>query len=184
MLLSLAVMYLGLFFAGSMRSDGSGDVLFPAQIIVTNELDKENHCSLRVLTRDADEDDIRLFLTEALSESDQDDRANVDAILQVSVAANMELFERIRRDEKMCQALRELMKDEIAKDFAEGHAQGLREGLREGQREGLHKGRIIEAVDIYRDELGLDEQSIITRISSKFNLSSEQAKTYVLCYST
>ena len=155
---------------------------------MTNELDKENHCSLRVLTRDADEDDIRLFLAEALSETQQDNRANVDAILQVSVAANMELFERIRRDEKMCQALRELMKDEIAKDFAEGHAQGLREGLcegrreglREGQREGLHKGRIIEAVDIYRDELGLDEQSIVSRISSKFHLSDEQARAYIL----
>lgn len=36
-----------------------------------------------------------------------------DAVLQVSVSANQELYEEIRRNSVMCEALRELMKDEI-----------------------------------------------------------------------
>ncbi len=41
---------------------------------------------------------------------------NIDAILQVSVFENRELYEEIRRDQDICQALRELMKDEIAEE--------------------------------------------------------------------
>ena len=144
--------------------DGRGDVLFPAQIVVTGELDKNNHSSLRVLTREAAEEDVRLFLAEALSEPEKDDRENVDAILQVSVSANMELFERMRRDDKMCQALKELLKDEIVRDVAEGE----------------RKGAITGTVAVYRDEMGLDTQTIVEKISAKFNLSAEQATAYVV----
>ena len=164
--------------------DGTGDVLFPTQIIVTGELEKETHSSLRILTRGAEEEDIRRFLEEALVYHTKGDRDYVDSILQVSVSANMELFQRIRRDDGMCQALRELMKDEIALDIAEGERRGRREGerrgRRKGRREGRREGRIVEAVNIYRGELGMDDQSIIGKISSKFNLSGDQAKAYVL----
>ncbi len=47
------------------------------------------------------------------------DKENIDAILQVSVSANYELFGKIRRETTMCEALRELMKDEIQKDIDE-----------------------------------------------------------------
>ena len=144
--------------------DGKGDVFFPTQIIVTGELDKAKHSTLRVLTNNADEADIRLFLEEALSEDGKEDRNNVDAVLQVSVSANAELYERIRRDDRMCQALRELMKDEI------------REELDKAERQ----GGISCAVAIYRDELGMDDQTIISRIIPRFNLTREQAKAYVI----
>lgn len=88
----------------------------------------------------------------------------VDAVLQVSVSANAELYERIRRDDRMCQALRELMKDEI------------REELDKAERQ----GGISCAVAIYRDELGMDDQTIISRIIPRFNLTREQAKAYVI----
>ena len=51
------------------------------------------------------------------------DRQNVDAVLQVSVSANRQLFDKVRKDEDMCQALRELMKDEIAEEIAEARAE-------------------------------------------------------------
>ena len=47
------------------------------------------------------------------------DRQNVDVVLQVSVSANRQLFDKVRKDEDMCQALRELMKDEIAEERAD-----------------------------------------------------------------
>ena len=64
----------------------------------------------------------------------------------------------------MCQALRELMKDEL--DQAERH----------GRREGTISG----AVTIYRDEMGMDDQTIISRIISRFHLTPDQARNYVL----
>ena len=151
---------------------GRGDVLFPTQIIVTGELDRKKHSTLRVLTRNAEEADVRLFLAEALSQSEKDSKENVDAVLQVSVSANMELFERIRRDDGMCQAMRELMKDEFQR--VESVAE------RRGELRGERRGSIHSAVAIYRDELGLDDQAIIGRISSRFHLTGEQARAYVL----
>ena len=41
------------------------------------------------------------------------ERNNIDSVLQVSVSANFELYQEIRRDAVMCEAMKELMKDEI-----------------------------------------------------------------------
>ncbi len=48
------------------------------------------------------------------------DRNNIDAVLQVSATANRELYEKIRGDSEMCEALRELMKDDIEKEKEQG----------------------------------------------------------------
>jgi hypothetical protein len=48
------------------------------------------------------------------------DRHNADAILQLSVSANREIYEIIkRRDPTMCEALRDLMKEEIQEERQE-----------------------------------------------------------------
>jgi hypothetical protein len=57
------------------------------------------------------------------------DRDNIDAVLQASVAANFELYEDVRRDSVMCQAMRELMKDEIAEEKLVAREEGREEGL-------------------------------------------------------
>ena len=156
---------------------------FPTELVVTGQLDREKHSGLRILARGAEEEDVRRFLLEALGETEQGDRANIDAILQVSVSANLALYEQIRRNDTMCQALRELMKDEIARDVADGVERGIRQGIRQGREQGIRQGReqgIRALVDTYRTELGLDDQAIISRISSRFQLSPEQARAYVL----
>jgi hypothetical protein len=91
----------------------TNNTIFATQIIVTGQLSKEAHSSLRVLTRDLEEKDVRNFLTSAEKFKSQGDRNNVDSILQVSVKANRPIYEIVREDQKMCEALRELMKDEI-----------------------------------------------------------------------
>ena len=84
-----------------------------AQIIVTSRLSAETHSSLRILSSHADKEDIRRFLDIANTLSEQGDRNNVDAVLQASISANYELYKEIRSEYVMCDALRELMKDEI-----------------------------------------------------------------------
>ena len=95
----------------------SGQVLFDTQVVVTGQLDKETHRSLRILSRKALEEDIRTFIEETAGLKSPGDKNNVDAILQVSVSANKELYREIRRrDLVMCEALRDLMNDEIEEE--------------------------------------------------------------------
>ena len=76
------------------------------QIVVTRRFD-EKHRALRVLSKKAMEE-------EATRLTEPGDRNNADAVMQVSVSANKALYEKIRRcNPRMCEALRELMKDEI-----------------------------------------------------------------------
>ncbi len=54
------------------------------------------------------------------------DKRNADAILQVSVSANKDLYEEIRRsDPTMCDALRELFKDELEDARTEGRKEEM-----------------------------------------------------------
>ena len=99
-----------------------GNVIFPIQVIVIKDLDSEKHAGLKILTKEAKEEDIRKFLTEARLAKEPGDLANIDAILQVSVSANRKSYETVREDKDMCQALRELMQDEIREEIKEERA--------------------------------------------------------------
>ena len=100
----------------------TGKVLFPTQIIVTTKLDNK-HSGLKILSRNAKESDVRQFIREAKLAKEAGDIQNVDAVLQVSVSANKKLYQKIRREENMCQALRDLMKDEIDEEVATNRAE-------------------------------------------------------------
>ena len=90
--------------------------LFDTQVVVTKQLNRETHRTLRVLSKHVKEEDVRAFVEEAALISEPGDRNNVDAVLQVSVSANKEIYEAIRRcDKVMCEALRELMKEDLEK---------------------------------------------------------------------
>ena len=89
----------------------------PSQILVTKELDPQLHTSLRVLTRRVKEEDVEAFLRMAREFKEPGDRRNADAVLQLSVSANRSVYEEIiRRDPVMCEALRDLMKEEIQEE--------------------------------------------------------------------
>lgn len=97
----------------------------PAQIVVTKELEGGKHRSLRILSRNATEEDIRGFVREAQTLTGQGERANVDAVLQVSVTANHRLYDEMkRRYPEMCEAMRTLMKDEITEAERLGETRG------------------------------------------------------------
>ena len=97
----------------------SGNTTFDTQVIVTKQLDENKHAGLRILSKKAKEEDVRNFLTEAGLAKEPGDLQNIDAMLQVSVAENAKLYEKVRRNKAMCEALRTLMKDEIDKEIKE-----------------------------------------------------------------
>ena len=109
---------------------------FPAQIIVTQKLEPGEHRSLRILSNHAKKEDVEEFLRKAEGMNTSRDRQNVEAVLQVSVRANDELYREIRRDANMCDALRELMKDDIEREVSAARKLGESEGEVRGKAMG------------------------------------------------
>lgn len=107
----------------------SGNVMFPIQIVVSSKLEMLEHLSLKVLSSDVNKNCAKTFVRQMSKLEDQGDKENIDAVLQISVAANRDLYDEIKEENKMCEALRELMKDEIeaekSKAFAEGKLQAI-----------------------------------------------------------
>lgn len=91
----------------------SNKLMIPIQIIVTKELELEEHISLRMLSDNVTEQNAKRFVETASLLIEKDDRANADAILQISVSANKTIYDKVKEEEAMCDALRDLMKDEI-----------------------------------------------------------------------
>lgn len=104
----------------------------PAQIVVTKELNSKKHRSLKVLSENALEEDARAFIEDARKLTDQGDLINVDAILQVSVSANYDLYNELkRRYPEMCEAMKTLMRDEMMEAQREGEVRGEKKGILE-----------------------------------------------------
>ena len=101
----------------------SGKTTFDTQVIVNSRLDSEKHAGLKVLSRRAKKDDIIRFLEEARFAIEPGELHDIDAVLQVSVSANRKVYQEIRKEESMCQALRDLMKEEIEEEIVKERAE-------------------------------------------------------------
>ena len=131
-------------FPGVYYIEGKG--FFPTQLIITSELGTEEHAVLRILSRNAREDDIRVFLKRTAEIVEQGDAARADAILQVSATANFALYRKIYEEEpNMCQALYEIMKDDIERRVQQGVQQGMQQGLQQGMQQGAKQN----AAEVY-----------------------------------
>lgn len=106
----------------------SGLITFPIQIVVISRMEEGQHEALKILNRNASEADVRSFVTKARTFRNEKDRDNADAVLQVSVSANRDLYEHLRRESGMCDALKELMKEEIEAEKRESQARGEANG--------------------------------------------------------
>ena len=88
-------------------------VLFPTQIVITKELDKNEHTRLTVLSEGMDKRDVEAFFERIDGLTQKIDRELVDSVLEVSIRANRKIVEELRGDGNMCQALLEIMEPEI-----------------------------------------------------------------------
>jgi len=112
--------------------DVQGIGLFPTQVITTKQLSTKSHSALRVLTTNVKHEDVKAFLKETQRMENQGDKARVDAVLQVSVSANKELYREIYKGEpEMCQALKEIMEEDFKKAEAKGANRLLTELVRD-----------------------------------------------------
>lgn len=133
----LKKMYPGIYYV-------RGKVPFPVQVVVTSQLERKAHCSLRVLTTQVEMQDAELFLEQIHYLESKNERSNIDSVLQVSVNANKQVYSLLRRQNEMCEALRELMKDEIEKELENKLEQGEKLQLIRQVIKKLQKGNSIE----------------------------------------
>ncbi len=99
-----------------------GKVPFPTQIIVTGELEGESHTWLKALSDKLKKEQLKSLLEHMEGLTQNLEKELADAVLEVSVRANLEIVELLKGDEGMCQALLEIMEPEInkiAKETAE-----------------------------------------------------------------
>lgn len=133
----LKKMYPGIYYV-------RGNVPFPVQVVVTSQLERKAHCSLRVLTTQVEMQDAELFLEQIHYLESKNERSNIDSVLQVSVNANKQVYSLLRRQNEMCEALRELMKDEIEKELENKLEQGEKLQLIRQVIKKLQKGNSVE----------------------------------------
>ena len=108
---------------------------FPVRIIVINEIEDKELIALSVMLQNANEDEVRCFIREASRLTEPGDRRNADAVLQISAKVNGELYNRLIGDDYMCEALRELMADDLKEAENIGIEKGIEKGIAEGAKE-------------------------------------------------
>ena len=123
-----------------------GLIELPVRIVVTDELKDRELMAFSVMSQNATEQEIRQFVQEASKLKEPGDRRNADAVLQISANLHGELYSRLRGDDTMCEALRELMAD----DLKEAESKGIEKGIekRDCQKimEMLKDGKTPEAI--------------------------------------
>ena len=130
--------------------------LFPVQILVLREMEWRKHIWVTALQRKISVEHAKALVLEMNKLRYPDEKAWADAVLQLVMANNKEIFEQFKEEETMCQAMRELMGDEIKLGEARGEARGIKIGEARGE------ARTAKTfVDIIRRlRSGEDEESI------------------------
>ena len=102
---------------------------FPIQVIVSGKLSSENQKWLTLLSRNLNRKDAERIVIQAERLRQKDEKMYADSVLQVTLSENKEVFRTIRGEsEDMCEALRELMKEDLDEALAKGTKLGKEEG--------------------------------------------------------
>ena len=153
-----------------------GDII-PIQLIVTSQLSKQNNFWLRSLTNDLKE---REEAEEIVREYQKHEGNQLyHSVMDIIVHANAEKFEEVK-NMSMCQALRDLFKDELEEGMKLATEQGLKNGMQQGMQQGIQQGvkSMIEACK----SLGGSWDKVKEMVMEKFSVQEEQAVEYMRLY--
>ena len=118
-----------------------GLIDIPLQIVVSKELRDDDFRALRIMAPNADEEEVRKFLTEASVYTEPGDRQDANAVLMVSSLANEDMYNRLyEEDENMRNVLQEIMKDELDEREKNGFDRGEKLGFDRGEKLGFDRG--------------------------------------------
>lgn len=108
--------------------------LFPTQVVVTGELDRNGHIWLKSLSEKLQEEDVTQLLKRVSGLTGEFDREMADSILKVSIGANKQLIKAMMEDESMYESLMELMEPRLVLRDKTKLEEGMRQGVQQGQR--------------------------------------------------
>ena len=91
----------------------TGDNQFLTQIIVSKDLSKNNQKWLTLLSRELSKTDAKRVVSQLEALTEESEKKHGDSVLQVAVQENEEIFNKIREEGKMCEALMKLMESEV-----------------------------------------------------------------------
>ena len=91
----------------------TGDNQFLTQIIVSKDLSKNNQKWLTLLSRELSKTDAKRVVSQLEALTEESEKKHGDSVLQVAVQENEEIFNKIREEGKMCEALMKLMEPEV-----------------------------------------------------------------------
>ena len=99
------------------------------QVIVSGELEHENHVWLNSLTKSLNwkRAETLVRFTNELKKSEE--KKYADSVWEVVTRQNVELIKKLMEDEKMCKAMTELFKPEIDAAFDNGFNNGFNNGV-------------------------------------------------------
>ena len=140
-------------------------VLFPTQIIVTKELNPQEHIWLTALSDGMQKQQLKDLLAKVESFHTKLDRELADAVLGVAIKANWQMAQELRGDGNMCEALMELMEPEINK---------IKESVREETTQQGIKNAII-ALRV----CGNGDIEIKNAIMKVYGVSDSEAESYL-----
>lgn len=113
------------------------NILFPTQIIVTGELDKNNHIWLKALSDKLEKQDMKELLKHVNTLTQKQERELADSVLEVSVRANRHVANELRGGDSVCNALLELMEPEINKLVGEATKAAVEEAEKKAKEEAV-----------------------------------------------
>lgn len=146
-----------------------GGVLFPTQIIVTKELNPQEHMWLTALSDGMQKQQLKDLLIKAETFHTKLDRELADAVLGVAIRANWEIAQELRGDGNMCEALMELMEPEINK---------IMENVRKETEQQVTQRDIKNAIIALR-VCGNGDIEIKNAIVKAYGISDSEAESYL-----
>lgn len=105
-------------YSGIYYLEGRG--LFDTQIIVSKQLESEEHIWLHSLQKNISRDAYQRLLYSVGALQGKEKEEYGDAVLRVVSTANKDNLEKWKEDEEMCEALREIMAPELEAERREG----------------------------------------------------------------
>lgn len=160
-------------YAVSREHDGiyhiEGSFPFPAQVIVTGEMDRTSHIWLKALSGKLNKEDLQDLLDRISQITEKNDREMADSVLEVSIGANRQIVEELMEDESMFETLMEIMEPRINEIKINSRMEGREEGREEGIR---------GTIDVLK-KLNYGREEIISMITEQYGITEDEATDFL-----
>lgn len=159
-------------YQGIYYLESPGGLGFRTQFIITRELSQE-HIWLRSLSNNIDRETAQQLIVSVDQLIELQEKNCADSILEAVLSANQEIYRKLRMEDDaiMCQALMELMADEVEaireKYRIEGIVEGRREGRKEGRADGISSARMMCYLNMKERNYTEEEALAISELTSE-----------------